>query len=79
MPASKKYKEREATLEDYLNPKPLTIAKRLKFHYHNQQEGETAVQYMAALHKLMEHCEFWDYLEEVLQDRLVYRLRSEAV
>jgi len=78
-PASKKYDELVAVLGDHLNPKPLVIAERFKFHHHNQREGKTVAQYMATLRKLTERCEFRDYLEEALRDRLVCGLRSEAV
>ena len=79
VPASKKYAELVAVLGDHLNPKPLVIAEIFKFHHRNQREGETVAQYMAALRKLTERCEFKDYLEEALRDRLVCGLRSEAV
>ena len=78
-PSSKKYEELVAVLGDHLNPKPLVIAERFKFHHRNQREGETVAQYMAALRKLTERCEFKDYLQEALRDRLVCGLRSEAV
>ena len=68
-PSSKKYEELVAVLGDHLNPKPLVIAERFKFHNRKQQEGETVAQYMAALRKLTERCEFKDYLEEALRDQ----------
>lgn len=36
-------------------------------------------QYMATLHKLTERCEFKDYLEKALHDRLACGLQNEAV
>lgn len=62
-----------------MKPKPLVIAERFKFHHRNQKEGETVAQYVAALRKLTEHCDFKDYLDEVLRDRLVCGLRSEVI
>ena len=76
VPSSKKYEELVAVLGEHLNPKPLVIAERFKFHHRNQKEGERVAQYMAALRKLTE---FEDYLEEALRDRLVCGLRNEAV
>ena len=78
-PASKKFDELVTVLENHLNPRPLVIAERFKFHNRNQRESESVAQYMAALRKLTEHCEFRDYLEEALRDRLVCGLRSEVV
>ena len=79
VPSSKKYEELVAVLGEHLNPKPLVIAERFKFHHRNQKEGETVAQYMAALRKLTERCEFKDYLEEALRDHVVCGLRNEAV
>ena len=55
------------------------IAERFKFHHRNQREGETVVQYMAALRRLSEYCDFKDYLDQALHNRLVCGLRSEAI
>lgn len=35
--------------------------------------------FVAALHKLAEHCEFGDVLNDSLRDRLVCGLRNEAI
>ena len=79
VPSTKKYDELIAKLEAHLKPKPLVIAERFRFHHRNQRDGETVAQYMAELRRLSEHCEFKDYLDEVLRDRLVCGLRSEAI
>lgn len=79
VPSSKKYEELVAILGEHLNPKPLVIAERFTFHDRNQKEGETVAQYMAALRKLTERCEFKDYLEEALRDHVVCGLQNEAV
>ena len=76
---SEKYDELVATMKGHLNPKSIVIAERLKFHHRNQREDETVSQYMAELRKLSEHCDFRDYLEEALRDRLVCGLRSKAI
>ena len=79
LPSTKSYDELVKVLEDHLKPKPLVIAERFKFHHRNQKDGETVAQYVAALHKLMKHCDFKDYLDEALQDRLICGLRSEVI
>ena len=50
------------------------IAERFKFHRRNQRDGETVAQYLAELRKLTEQCDFKEYLEEALRDRLVCSL-----
>ena len=79
LPSEKNYDELVKALQEHLNPKPLVIAERFRFHHRNQQEGETVAQYMAALRKHSERCDFGDYLEQALRDRLVCGLRSEIV
>ena len=79
LPSTKSYDELVKVLEDHLKPKPLVIAERFKFHHRNQKDGETVAQYVAALRKLTEHCDFKDYLDEALRDRLVCGLRSEVI
>ncbi len=78
-PAEKSYAALVKVMKDHLKPKPLVIAERFKFHRQNQRDGETVAQYVAELHKLSELCEFKEYLEEALRDRLVCGLRSEAI
>ena len=71
-PATKKYDELVKAMKDHLQPKPIVIVERFKFHRRNQNNAETVAQYLAELGRLTEHCEFKaDYLEEVLRDRLV--------
>ena len=78
-PADKKFSELVQTLKDHLNPKPLVIAERFKFHKRDQKEGETIAQYVAALRKLADTCEFEAFLEQALRDRLVCGLYAENI
>ena len=78
-PSTKKFDDIIATMEKYLKPKPLVIAERFKFHKRSQKEGETVAQYLAELKRLAERCNFGQFLEDALRDRLVCGLRSEAI
>ena len=51
-------------LTDYLNPKPIIIAERFKFHRRDQREDESIVQYLTALCRLAETCDFQANREE---------------
>ncbi len=62
-----------------LRAKPLEITERFHFHRRNQQSGETIADYIATLRKLALHCEFEEYLDQALQDRLVCGLLSEHI
>ena len=70
-PADKKFADIVQIMKDHLNPKPLVIAERFKFHKREQKEGESIAQYVAALRKLADTCDFKDLLEQALRDRLV--------
>ena len=78
-PADKKFSDLVQAMKDHLNPKPLVIAERFKFHKRDQKEGESIAQYTAALRRLADTCEFKDFLEEALRDRLVCGLYKEAI
>ena len=57
-PADKVYTEIVAVMKQHLNPKPIVIAERYKFHQRVQKEEESIACYFASLHKLVEHCDF---------------------
>ncbi|XP_077974470.1 uncharacterized protein LOC144430410 [Styela clava] len=60
----------------HLNPKPLVIAERVKFHERIQHDGETVNEFLAQLRKLSEHCQFGEFLNDSLRDRFVSGLMS---
>ena len=54
------------TLAQHVDPKPIIITERYKFHKAQQEESETVRQYLAKLQKLAETCEFGPYREEAI-------------
>ena len=52
------------------------IAERYKFFKHQQQPGETVVEYMSGLKQLASTCNFADYLASALRDQFVCRMRG---
>ena len=78
-PADADYATLIKTMKDHLSPKPLVIAERFKFHKRDQHEGESVSQYLAALRKLAEKCDFNDFLDQALRDKLVCGLRNESI
>lgn len=79
LPASKTYADLVKVLKKHFAPTPLVIAERFHFHRRSQNPGETIAEYMAELRRLTTHCEFGDYLDQALRDRLVCGLRSESI
>ena len=57
-------------LTTHFNPKQSVIIKRFEFKTRKQEQGETVAEYVAALRKIAEHCEYSDILSEMLRDRL---------
>ena len=78
-PADTEYAALIKTMKDHLSPKPLVIAERFKFYKRTQHEGESVVQYLAALRKLAKKCDFRDFLNQALRDKLVCGLRNENI
>ena len=66
------------TLKRHFEPKPLVIAERFHFHLRNQGPTESVAEYLAELRRLATHCEFGNYLNEALRDRLVCGLRNPS-
>ena len=67
-----------AVLKAHFEPKPIIIAERFHFHRRHQGANETIAEYVAELRHLASTCEFKDYLDQALRDRLVCGLRHEA-
>ena len=67
VPSEKSYDELVKALQEHLNPKLLVITERFRFHHRNQQ-GETVAQYMAALRKHLEWCDYlqWNCAKETI-------------
>lgn len=70
-PSSKSFDDIVKILQSHLNPKPLVIAERFRFHKRNQSKEESISEYMAELRKLSQNCDFKDGLSDALRDRLV--------
>ena len=78
-PKQKTMAESTTVLKEHYEPKTLIIARRFYFHRRDQAAHETVAEYIAELRKLATPCEFGEYLDQALRDRLVCGLRSEAI
>ncbi|KAK9408149.1 hypothetical protein NXF25_006923 [Crotalus adamanteus] len=72
------YADLKKLLKEHFQPKMSVIAWRHTFKQRDQQSGESAKEYIAALRKAAKHCEFKD-LEERLRDRFVCGLRHREL
>jgi len=70
-PVDKNYDELKLLLLNYIHPKPNTITERYKFKERKQLSEETIVQFITALKKMSEHCDFGLTLDNMLRDQLI--------
>ena len=62
-----------------MDPKPIIIAQRFKFHKAEQEELESVRQYLTKLQKLPETSEFGAYCKEAIRNQFVCGLHSLAI
>lgn len=77
-PASKSFQIIVNTLKNHLNPKPIVIAERFRFHNRNQSKDESISDYIAELRKLSQFYEFGAGLSDALRDRLVCGMHCQS-
>ena len=77
-PVDKTYTELTKTLLTHYTPRPIVIAERYRFYKRDQQESESVSDFIVMLKKLASTCEFGNFLNEALRDRLVCGLRSKT-
>ena len=63
----------------YYKPKPPVIGQRFIFHQRTQKPGESINQFMMELQHLAHTCDFGQFLEEALRDRLVCGLSNSSI
>ena len=78
-PRDLSFEEIVDNLAKHLDPKPIVIAERFKFHKAEQQESESIRDFLARLKKLAETCEFGGYREEAIRDRFVCGLKERTI
>ncbi|KAL5488539.1 hypothetical protein EMCRGX_G017493, partial [Ephydatia muelleri] len=75
----KTYKAVVDTFNSFFGVRRNIIYERARFNTRVQQEGESAEQYVIALHSLAENCEYGTLKEDLIRDRLVIGIRHEAL
>ena len=66
-----------AVLIDHYKPKPPVIGQRFIFHQRVQMPGESVNDFLVELRRLARTCDFNQFLEEALRDRLVCGLANK--
>jgi len=63
-------------LINHFKPKPPVIVERFAFHKRDQRPGETVNEFVIELRRLARTCNFGNFLDEALRDRLVCGLAN---
>ena len=78
-PTEMPFKDIVEVMGRHLTPKPLVIAERYISSINViRKEGQSIREFLAKLQKLAETCEFGNYRDEALRDRLVCGINSKA-
>ena len=75
----KKYSEVMTKFDDYFKIRRNVIFERARFNRRNQLPDETAEEYVTVLFNLVDSCNYGDFREEMLRDRLVVGIRDVAL
>ena len=75
----KKYSKIIEKLDEYFKVRHNVIFERARFNRRNQQPGESADNYITALHQLAQGCEYGVMTDELIRDRLVVGIRDESL
>ena len=78
-PTSKTFDELCQLMEDHIHPAANEIHERFLFNSRVRKDAETISEFVAALVKLIEKCNYGDKVSEQIRDRLVYGVRNEKV
>ena len=66
-------------MDGYFKVRKNVIFERARFNRRNQQDGESAEQYIMILYRLAENCNYDDLKEEMIRDRLVVGIKDAAL
>ena len=78
-PTDHSFEEIVDRVKTHFNPKPSPIVKRFEFNKRKQQPGGSVAEFVAAIRKIAEYCEFGTTLNVMLRDRLVHGIADKRV
>lgn len=78
-PADKTYAQLVDITTKHFNPTPSVSMYKHKFNSRDRSEEESIANYVAALRKLSEHCQFGDALNDMLRDRIVTGVKRKKL
>ena len=78
-PTDKTYDELVKKLTEHYSPTPSEVMQRFRFNSRSRKTGESVADYLAALRRLAEHCNYGDTLEKMLWDRLAWGINDAGL
>ena len=75
----KKYNDVVSKFEQFFKVRKNTIFERARFSRRNHQEGESAEQYITVLFGLAENCDYGEFKDQMIRDRLVVGIRDSTL
>lgn len=73
------YDELKKLLKAYFDPKRNTIGERFAFHRRQQKPDESIGDYIIEIKSLSQTCEFGEFLDEALRDKLIFGVHDTAI
>lgn len=73
------YDELKKSLKEYFDPKRNIIGERFAFHRRQQRSDESVGDYIIEIKTLSQTCEFGDFLDEALRDKLIFGAHDAAI
>ncbi len=78
-PSAKTFEELVGVLTAHYSPRPTEVMERFRFNSRAKKEGESIADYVAALRKLTEFCNYGAALDKMLRDRLVWGVKDTYI
>lgn len=78
-PSETTYVEAKRLLKEHYSPRSSVIAERCRFNKRTQHEGESVENFIVELKHLARKCNYGDFLQDALRDRLVAGVRNEEI
>ena len=70
------YKTVKEEFESHFIPKRNMIFKRAMFNFRRQGPEEPVTNFVTALYSLIEHCDYGDLKDEIIQDQIIVRIQD---
>lgn len=78
-PTDKTYDELVKKMTEHYSPTPSEVMQHFRFNSRSRKTGESVADYLAALCRLAEYCNYGDTLEKMLRDRLVWGINDTGI